>query len=267
MKRVGPGPCTALPAFSRPPPASSDLWVSCPFGANSFRWPACPWGGGQELKVTKSGTLPEACDLPVRHPHLFSCSSCSSSCATLASKAVMEDLNLDLTWFSISSSLAFSSLFCLSICCRALSFFWAVLRSVCSSLLSWSTWRRCKRSNSWAYVALLYHDRFSTFVTCCALFLSLSLRISMLLCSSSSSSSSWAIFASRRRFSSAKADLRMARRHVFVVPVNFKVKSVALMSHSLSRGVACQLIGQFVSLSFCLLLGPFSCSQFLETEC
>ncbi|TNN57994.1 hypothetical protein EYF80_031818 [Liparis tanakae] len=50
----------------------------------------------------------------------------------------MEDLNLDLTWFSISCSLDFSSLFWRSICCRALSFFWEVLRSVCSSPLSCS---------------------------------------------------------------------------------------------------------------------------------
>ena len=52
----------------------------------------------------------------------------------------MVDLNLDLTAPSISCSLLRSSLFCRSSCCRAFSFFWAVLRSVASSLLSCSAW-------------------------------------------------------------------------------------------------------------------------------
>lgn len=73
-------------------------------------------------------------------PYLASCSTCSSSCAILASSAEMVDLNFDLTAPSISCSLLRSSLFCLSSCCRALSFFWAALRSVASSLLSCSAW-------------------------------------------------------------------------------------------------------------------------------
>lgn len=72
--------------------------------------------------------------------YLASCSTCSSSCAILASSEAMVDLNLDLTAPSISCSLLRSSLFCRSSCCRALSFFWAALRSVASSLLSCSAW-------------------------------------------------------------------------------------------------------------------------------
>lgn len=55
--------------------------------------------------------------------YLVSLSSCSSSCAILASKAAMEALYLDLTALSISCSLALSSLFWRSSCCRAFSFF------------------------------------------------------------------------------------------------------------------------------------------------
>lgn len=73
-----------------------------------------------------------------RNTYLVSLSSCSSSCAILASRAAMVDLNLDLTAPSISCSLLRSSLFCRSSCCLALSFFWAALRSVASSLLSCS---------------------------------------------------------------------------------------------------------------------------------
>ena len=76
-----------------------------------------------------------------RPTYLASCSTCSSSCAILASSAAMVDLNLDLTAPSISCSLLRSSLFCRSSCCLALSFFWAALRSVASSLLSCSACR------------------------------------------------------------------------------------------------------------------------------
>lgn len=74
--------------------------------------------------------------------YLVSCSTCSSNCAILASRDAMVDLNLDLTAPSISWSLLRSSLFCRSSCCLALSFFWAALRSVASSLLSCSAWGR-----------------------------------------------------------------------------------------------------------------------------
>ena len=73
--------------------------------------------------------------------YLASCSSCSSSCPILASRAEMVALNLDLTAPSSSCSLAFSSLFCRSSCWRALSLFWAALRSAASSVFSVSTWR------------------------------------------------------------------------------------------------------------------------------
>ena len=71
-------------------------------------------------------------------------------------------------------------------------------------------------------------------VTCCVLFLSLSLRISMLLCSSSSSSSSWEILASRRRFSSAKSDLHTSStaeiKYCFVHHSHFTDKEVRVKS-------------------------------------
>lgn len=73
-----------------------------------------------------------------RGTYLVSLSSCSSSCAILASRAAMEALYLDLTVPSISCSLTLSSLFCRSSCCRAFSFFWAWLRSRFRSVLIWS---------------------------------------------------------------------------------------------------------------------------------
>lgn len=73
-----------------------------------------------------------------RNTYLVSLSSCSSSCAILASRAVMEALYLDLTVPSISCSLTLSSLFWRSSCCRAFSFFWAWLRSRFRSVLIWS---------------------------------------------------------------------------------------------------------------------------------
>lgn len=53
---------------------------------------------------------------PTRASYLASCSSCSSSCPILASRAEIVALNLDLTAPSSSCSLAFSSLFCRSSC-------------------------------------------------------------------------------------------------------------------------------------------------------
>lgn len=72
--------------------------------------------------------------------HLASCSSCSSSCAILASRAVMEALNLLFTEPSSSPSLARSSLFWRSNCWRAFSLFCAVLRSALNSVVRVSTW-------------------------------------------------------------------------------------------------------------------------------
>ena len=73
-------------------------------------------------------------------PYPPSCTPCTSSCATFASTADNINLPFALPAPSISCSLLRSSLFCLSSCCRALSFFWAALRSVASSLLSCSAW-------------------------------------------------------------------------------------------------------------------------------
>lgn len=73
---------------------------------------------------------------------MASCSSCSSSCTILASRVEIVALNFDFTDPSSSCSLAFSSLFCLSSCCRAFSLFWAALRSPASSELSVSTFQR-----------------------------------------------------------------------------------------------------------------------------
>lgn len=166
--------------------------------------------------------------------YLASCSNCSSREAILASRAAIVLLNLDFTAPSISCSLLLSSLFCLSNCCLAFSFFCAVARSVASSLFSCSA---CKGKNGccqkhcvlsgkirwWFMVAVLqiyfqshrwlsleYKQSDTCAVmssTCCTAFLMRSLIVSMLLCSSSSSSSSWAILASRRRFSSCRSVL------------------------------------------------------------
>lgn len=159
--------------------------------------------------------------------YLASCSNCSSRDAILASRAAIVLLNLDFTAPSISCSLLFSSLFCLSSCCLAFSFFCAVERSVASSLFSCSAWKgengccqKCVLSGKWQVVIHggsspnIYSEPQITFTnanrdahaemnsTCCTAFLMRSPIASMLLCSSSSSSSSWAILASRRRFSS-----------------------------------------------------------------
>lgn len=72
---------------------------------------------------------------------MVSLSSCSSSCAILASRAVMEALYLDFTVPSISCSFTLSSLFCRSSCCLAFSFFCAWLRSRFRSVLIWSIYR------------------------------------------------------------------------------------------------------------------------------
>lgn len=77
--------------------------------------------------------------IALKTSYLASCSSCSSSCPILASRAEMVALNLDLTAPSSSCSLAFNSLFCRSSCWRALSLFWAALRSAASSVFSVST--------------------------------------------------------------------------------------------------------------------------------
>lgn len=77
--------------------------------------------------------------------YLASCSNCSSREAILASRAAIVALNLFFTAPSISCSLLFSSLFCLSSCCRAFSFFCAVERSVASSLFSCSA---CKEGRN-----------------------------------------------------------------------------------------------------------------------
>lgn len=163
--------------------------------------------------------------------YLASCSNCSSREAILASRAAIVLLNLDFTAPSISCSLLLSSLFCLSSCCLAFSFFCAVARSVASSLFSCSACKgkngccqkRCVLSGKWQVVIHggsspnIFSKPQITFTgmltkwhiavmnsTCCTAFLMRSLIASMLLCSSSSSSSSWAILASRRRLSSCR---------------------------------------------------------------
>lgn len=87
----------------------------------------------------------------------------------------------------------------------------------------------------------------------------------MLLCSSSSSSSSWEILASRRRFSSAKADLYTETSITDTVSSAFISQPKDSDLHPLSRGVTGQLIRQLVAFGLCLLPGPLSCSQVLET--
>lgn len=82
--------------------------------------------------------------------YLVSESSCSSSCAIFASRAVMEDLYLDFTALSISCSLARSSLFWRSSCWRAFSFFWALLRSAFKSVFIWSICGQ-EQENLWGY--------------------------------------------------------------------------------------------------------------------
>lgn len=92
--------------------------------------------------------------------YLASCSNCSSREAILASRAAIVLLNLDFTAPSISCSLLLSSLFCLSSCCLAFSFFCAVARSVASSLFSCSACKgkngccqkRCVLSGKWQVV-------------------------------------------------------------------------------------------------------------------
>lgn len=89
----------------------------------------------------------------------------------------------------------------------------------------------------------------------------------MLPCSSSSSSSSWEILASRRRFSSAKADLEQRQQTSPLYLLGSPRRPTTEQTrHPLSRGVAGQLVGQFVSLGLGLLPCPLSCSQVLQDK-
>lgn len=217
-----PGLCTALPAFSRPPLESSDPSTSCPSGVNSLLMPASPWvhtmqkqkiyfpemsrwyhpwimltNPWREIKASRPALLLQLllqlCDLRLQS---------RDGGLELGFNLVLHLLEFGLKLLVLALHLLPGALVLLR--SAALR-----LQLIVQLIHLWN--ERVKREvqnlsacfdGSWSCCSL----------TCCALFLSLSLRSSMLPCSSSSSSSSWAILASRRRFSSAKADLRQRRQ-------------------------------------------------------
>lgn len=151
----------------------------------------------------------------------------------MASRVEIVALNFDFTDPSSSCSLAFSSLFCLSSCCRAFSLFCAALRSPASSEFSVSTFQR-RRTDHVVLFRASAHPKHQPScsscqqLTCSVVFRNRSLRSSMLLCSSSSSSSSCAMRASSRRFSSSSADLR--EKHWGQYTFRCDTKPIALYS-------------------------------------